>query len=169
MKSGFALLHFALLFAASLKAEEPYRIVEDAGSLPAKMAQGDFKRGQLDRNGKFIFLTLHHSKKGARNIAMDGDSGAMVFFERSTGEQSYELYSKKDRKILKSDTLEGFLKLIRTMPRGSELKLFDLCLGGTHQGYPPENWDRIMEACQAAGVVFDRFKRKTVCICESAK
>jgi hypothetical protein len=169
MKMWFCGFHFAVLFAASLNAEEPYRIVESAGNLPAHMAKEDFKRGQLDEHGKLVFLTLHHPRKGARNIAMNGGSGAMIFFEKSSGEESYEFYSKKDRKILRSSTLEEFLKLVRTMPRGSELTLFNLCLAGTHKGYPRKNWDRIAETCQAEGVVFDRLKPVIVCNCESAE
>ena len=48
-----------LAFAASLQAEEPYRVVSDAGKIPPTMAKADFKRGQLDKDGKLIFLTLH--------------------------------------------------------------------------------------------------------------
>jgi hypothetical protein len=168
MKIALAFLAL-VLGAVALRAEETYRTVSAAEKAPPTMTKEDFKRGQLDKDGNLIFLTLHHSTMGTRNIAMKGDYGTMIFFNETTGEDSYEFYSKKEKRIRKCDTLEDFLTLVRGMPRGSRLDLYNLCLAGTHYGYPKAKWERIEAACKKAGVNFDLEEPTSICTCEGAK
>jgi hypothetical protein len=158
-----------ILGTAVLRAEETYQRVPDREKTPPTMVKEDFKRGQMDKDGNLIFLTLHHSTKGTRNIAMKGDYGTMIFFDESTGKDRYEFYSKKDKRILKSDTLDEFLRLVGGMPRGSRLDLYNLCLAGTHYGYPQAKWERIEASCKEAGVRFDLEESTSICTCEEAK
>lgn len=130
------------------------------------MAPADYKRGQSDAGGKLIILTLHASF-ATRNIAMKGEYGAMIFFNEEDGEDSYEFYSRKEKTIAAVGTLEEFLKLIRTMPKGSQLDLYNFCLSGSHYGYPEKNWKKIEEACKKAGVTFNT-EEPVICTCENA-
>ena len=158
-----------VLGTAALRAEETYKRVSNLEKAPPTMAKEDFKRGQLDKDGNLIFLTLHHSKNGTRNIAMTGEYGAMIFYDETSGEDSYEFYSKKDKKIFKTASFDEFLKLVGGIPRGGQLDLYNLCLAGTHYGYPKAKWERIDAVCKKAGISFDREESKTSCTCEDAK
>ena len=166
----FVLVFLAIILGSvALRAEETYQLVPNPGKTPPTMPKGDYKRGQVDKDGNLIFLTLHHSRNGTRNIAMTGDYGAMIFYDETSSEESYEFDSKKDKKIFETASLDEFLKLVGGMPRGSRLDLYNLCLGGTHYGYPKARWERIDAVCKKAGIAFDREESKTSCTCEGAK
>ena len=94
----------------------------------------------------------------------------MIYFNEASGEDRYEFFSAAAKKIVTGDTLDGFLKLVRSIPRGKRLDLYNFCLSGSHYRYPKEHWERITATCKEAGVSFDRGRDGfSICICEGAK
>ena len=78
----------------------------------------------------------------------------------------YELYIQKDKKIIRTLSLELFKKEIARIQAGEQLRFYNTCAGGTHWGLAPAILTEVRDCCKKNRVeLLESEVGCTICTC----
>ena len=130
--------------------------------------------GRTTTDGRLIFFEWNTGDGDHHGFAaLDGDYGMMIFYDMPPLERRpdwkatpprFELYLQKEKRIIRTSSLNRFEKELARIPRGKKIRFYDTCSGGTHWGLDETVISQIDGCCKKNGVVLTGAEYR-ICTC----